>query len=469
MGPRRVLLALSIAVLVPLSLPAQDLRDLLTGFLRDGVTLRRPSLTPNPCDQPPPVPATCHVAHFNSVTSQIEAINQFNLDLQSQLSSFPLPSSSGGFTYRYDASQGTFVRAADSFGPIYAERAETIGKGFMNFGVNFSHFTYDRIDDLKLKADEDRLLFLHAAPGSANPLTNNNPLNPWFRGDVVTGPLSVKVDTGITAFVATYGLTDRLDIGVAVPVVNVSLREQSTLKIERLATGDDRPELHRFAGGAADCQGTEDVETCQRSGSATGLGDVLIRGKFRLTSSPRGGIALATDVRLPTGREKDLLGTGSTQIRAFLVASAHLGAFSPHLNAGYTWATNRTGLSDEINYTAGFDWALGSRVTFAGDVIGRTFRNARTVRLQQQKFCVNTAESFAPPPDTPCNSDPRLITVQRTRLDVSRSDLNTLIGSAGFKANVVGNLLLTVNGLFSITKKGLQDTFTPVVGFDYAF
>jgi hypothetical protein len=48
-------------------------------------------------------------------------------------------------------------------------------------------------------------------------------------------------------------------------------------------------------------------------------------------------------------------------------------------------------------------------------------------------------------------------------------DLNTLLGSAGFKVNPVGNLLITLNALFSLTKKGLQDQFTPVVGLDYAF
>jgi hypothetical protein len=491
MSLRRVLPLLLFAVFLPLPSAAEDLRDLLSGFLLRGLTLAPPA-DPTVCAQVP-VPPTCHVAHFTSVLSQIAAINQFNLDLQSQLSTFPLPSSSGGFTYRYDPAGGTFIRAAESFGPIYAERAVTIGKGFFNLGISYSHFSYDRIDALDLESSDDRLLFLHAAPSSTNPATSNNPLNPWFRGDVITGTFSVKVDSDITAFVATYGLTDRLDIGVAVPLVNVSLRETSVLAVERLSTHDDQPDLHRFAESDPDCSGTVDVENCHRSGSATGLGDVLVRGKFRLTSSPLGGVALATDIRLPTGREEDLLGTGVAQVRGYVVASAQLGTFSPHVNAGYTWAIHRclgqsdvgpaagvdspreqcrenhAGLSDEINYTGGFDWALGSRVTFAADVIGRTFRNSSAVSVQPTSFCVNTDEHFAPPATTPCSSDPRLVAEERNRLAVTSSNLNTLIGAAGFKINPVGRLLITVNGLFAITKKGLQDKFTPMIGLDYAF
>ena len=53
---------------------------------------------------------------------------------------------------------------------------------------------------------------------------------------------------------------------------------------------------------------------------------MVLRAKYRLLEGPKAGLALASDVRLPTGEERDLLGTGSTQVKAFLVGSAHLGA-----------------------------------------------------------------------------------------------------------------------------------------------
>ncbi len=467
MSPRRVLLPLAAFLLWTGSSGAQDLREQLTDFFRTGVTLAPPTVPGQPT----------HEAHFDSVTGQFAAIDQFYAELTQQLAAFPLPSSSGGFTYRYDAALGTFVRAADSFGPIYAERAQTIGKGFLNFGINYSHFSYDLIGDLDLDSDDIPILFLHLP--SANP---NDPAHftPWFRGDAITGPLNLTVESDITAFVATYGVSNRFDIGVAVPLVNVSVEQQSTLTIERFATGGNISTIHRFdTDGDPDCTVATgvDVEDCTQTGSATGLGDVLFRAKYRLNDSPRGGFALATDARFPTGNENDLLGTGVFQIRAFLIGSVQLGTFSPHINAGYTWAIHRhnnqppgsPGVPDEINYTGGFDWALGSRVTFAADVIGRTFRNSQVVGVEQTALCVNPTPSYVPPAGATCATDANLVSYTRPQIAVTTGNVNTLIGSAGFKINPIGNLLVTLNALFSITKEGLQDKVTPMVAIDYAF
>ena len=47
---------------------------------------------------------------------------------------------------------------------------------------------------------------------------------------------------------------------------------------------------------------------------------MVLRGKFNLTQGDCGGVAAGVDVRLPTGDAEDLLGTGSTQVKAFLIA-----------------------------------------------------------------------------------------------------------------------------------------------------
>jgi len=66
-----------------------------------------------------------HSAHFNSAF-QAE-FTQFNIALASQLAAVPLPTPASGFTYTFDSSLGVFQRSTQSFGPILAERAETIG------------------------------------------------------------------------------------------------------------------------------------------------------------------------------------------------------------------------------------------------------------------------------------------------------------------------------------------------------
>lgn len=419
---------------------AFNLRDLLTEFLREGITLA-----------PPTAPFPSHEAHFIAGDSpQFGAVQQFSAGIANQLSSFPIASSAGGFTYRFDPALGVFTRTADSFGPVYAERAATIGKGKFNLGLNYSHYTFDRIDDLALRDGELRLVFTHE---DVNRDANN--LQPWFEGDVITARLFLKIETDITAFVVSYGVTDRLDLGVAVPLVHVDLDAQADATIQRIATSTSAPDIHLFVSG-----GTS--ETFRRSGSASGVGDVVLRGKFQLVRGERGGLSIAEDLRLPTGEERDLLGTGATQAKTFLIGSLHLGTFSPHVNAGYTWSSNTdddTEIPDEISYTAGFDWAVSPRMTFAVDVLGRNFVNSRVVRVVDATFQANTN------PGGP----PNIVTATFPRLVAEEGDSNALLGSVGLKINPFGNVLLTVNGLFRLNREGLQDDFAPLVGVDWSF
>ncbi len=151
----------------------------------------------------------------------------------------------------------------------------------------------------------------------------------------------MKLTSDIVAFVMTYGISDRFDVAAAIPIVKVSLSASTDATIQRLATGpcpggtpncSDIP-IHRFPGDTSS-------ETFEDSGSASGVGDIVLRGKYRVAEGSAGGLALGADLRLPTGEERDLLGTGVWQARASAIWSVHLGTFSPHVNAGYTWSTN---------------------------------------------------------------------------------------------------------------------------------
>jgi outer membrane putative beta-barrel porin/alpha-amylase len=279
-------------------------------------------------------------------------------------------------------------------------------------------------------------------------------LNPFFEGDVITTKTSLKIQTDITAFALAYGVTDRLDIGAAIPIVTVQIEALTTATIDRLATGGNPNTvgIHKFPNG-------EDTATFQQSGNASGVGDVVLRAKYRLVSGDHAGVAVATDVRLPTGDDRDLLGTGTTQIKGFVVGSAHLGAFSPHVNAGYTWSARKNVIPDEINYALGFDWAIHPRFTFIVDGLGRTFRNGQVLREQDTVFQFNTSPS----------GPPNIQTATLKQLVATQENSTSFSGSVGFKINPIGNLLLTINGLFSLNQRGLQDKFAPLVGVDYSF
>jgi hypothetical protein len=437
----------SVWILLVLALPASlsaqsfDLRNLLTDLLRDGITLAPPT---------PPFPS--HAAHFIGADSpQFLALQQFSAELANELSSYPVAASGGGFAYRYDPALGTFTRSADSFGPVYSDRADTIGKGKFNVGLNFSHFSFDSINNLDLRDGDLRLVFTHE---DTNRDGDHETL--FFEGDVITSQLFLKVETDVTAFVLSYGITDRLDFGLVVPLVSVNMQAEAPAQVQRIATAPAAPAIHTFRNGTA-----EDVLVT--SGRASGLGDVLLRAKWQiLRGTPGGGLALLGEARFPTGDERDLLGTGSTRGILYVVASLDLGTFSPHFNGGYGVSTDGpddTKVPDEIVYKAGFDWAINPRLTIVADVLGRSLLDATVVEVQNEVFTANI--SPAPPPNIVSATFPRLVTTSE--------DSHRLTGSVGLKLNPFGTFLVSLNGLFPLNDEGLRDDFSPLVAVDWSF
>src|SRR5215831_8967263 len=104
--------------------PIQNLATLFTDlFGPQG--LRVDSEATLPGEQP-------HNAHFNSDFQS--NFDKFTTAMVGQLVTVPLPSPASGFTYEVDPTTGVFRRTTQSFGPILAERAETIGTGRLSVG-----------------------------------------------------------------------------------------------------------------------------------------------------------------------------------------------------------------------------------------------------------------------------------------------------------------------------------------------
>ena len=62
-------------------------------------------------------------------------------------------------------------------------------------------------------------------------------------------------------------------------------------------------------------------------------------------AAPRGSLAAFVDLRLPTGDEANLLGSGATQTKLSLVAGGGTGRFSPRASLGYTLLERRAATS----------------------------------------------------------------------------------------------------------------------------
>src|SRR6185295_2943733 len=134
--------------------------------------------------------------------------------------------------------------------------------------------------------------------------------------------LALNVDLSVTAFLFTYGVTDRIDVGVALPIVSTSLRGSSAAQINPFGPP---PAVH-FFGGTPD----NPVLSASRTidGSAVGLGDVAVRAKVGLRETQNSGFALLGEARFGTGSPDDLLGSGSFSARALAVMSGRIESFS---------------------------------------------------------------------------------------------------------------------------------------------
>ena len=186
----------------------------------------------------------------------------------------------------------------------------------------------------------------------------------------------------------------------------------------------------------------------------------MLRAKLGITPN----VAAAVDLRLPTGDSADLLGTGATEVKGFLILSGGKSKFSPHLNVGYTYTGDSDlfgKLPDEFNYTGGFDAAVATRLTVTADLVGRSLLSAdrlvNTDHVYHYRFANEPAGTF-PHSET------------RTELALEEGTLNLLLGSVGLKFNPAGRLLISGNVLLSLSKdNGLQDMVTPVFQIDYNF
>jgi hypothetical protein len=439
---RKALCALACLLAVPsnaraqdpynLAAPVQNLATLFTGlFGPKGLIVDSEASLPG---------EQSHSAHFNS-DFQFD-FSQFSTALVGQLVTIPLPSPASGFTYEFDPSLGVFQRTTQSFGPILAQRAETVGARRVAFGYASQRFTFDSAEGLDL----------NRVPAV---FTHDNAQLLGGREDVVTTVNSIEATVGQFTTFVTLGVTDRFDISLAVPIVSAEVKVVSDATIQRLGTIN--PQTHFFRQSNGDV-GNERLFTA--AGSASGLGDLTVRFKGTVKRKNSAAMAAGLDFRLPTGDEMNLLGTGTAGIEPFLIFSGGFQKVSPHANVSYQWngssvlaGNPATGESadfpDQVGYAIGTDISVSTRLTLAIDVLGRYVINGE--RLRQEDFHALDGKSVFP------------------NIAFSRDSFQTLSGALGFKVNVFSRLLIDANLLFALDNNGIRDKLTPLVGFEYTF
>jgi hypothetical protein len=336
-----------------------------------------------------------------------------------EVSTAPIGSSAGGFTFTFDPVTRAFERAAPSFGPMFGERAITAGVGRASFGINYIRATYDAFDGVSI------------TDGSLQTVTLNAGATP-----VATGTAELTITTNTVVLFTNIALNQWFDAAVAVPFVNMHL------------------------------SGTHQIgnEISEGTASATGLGDIALRSKIRLYQRGQGGVALGVDLRIPTGDPEAMLGAGVSRTLVSGIWSTTAGAFAPHASFGFEYWGKAFQVYDPllqasinagrhgVAYDAGFEWAATDRLTVNGELMGRTLNDGGRLDYRDLAMLPNpfgiTSASVA-------TVDPR--------------GLHRISVATGVKWNLSGTALLTANILVPVNDQGLRDHLTPVIGLDWGF
>ena len=346
-----------------------------------------------------------------------------------ELATAPLGSVTGGFTVNFDPATGGFTRGAETFGPAFPQRALTTGRGKASFGVTWQYYKFDEIGGADL--------------GNFTAFASSGFL------DLIPTETTLGFDiksTTVSVF-GTVGVTDRIDLGVVVPITSTSIKGKVS---QTFLIGPD-------AFDEADQ-------------SSTGIADIGLQGKVQLwrsrqtaggTGAPRAALAAVVGVRLPTGDEENLRGLGFARTKVSGVFSAHAPRFAIHANVGYEFWADQLAFAQDIleaddfvetkgsmELALGTEIAASSRLTLNLDLLMQEIRGAGALGVRE----FNIPGLLAA--DTIVGLDEGLRKV-------------TLV--PGLRWNLFGQTLLNAHVLISLKNDGLRAKVTPSIGMDWTF
>lgn len=426
-------LVLSFLFLLPPATPltAQSLREDLTNLFVFGSCGKPLCLDVDPA---------VHGSHFiNSLQAGGANVLSFVTDaIGVTVANIPVSAATSGAVWG-KSETGLPVRTATSAGPVFAERAQTLGKGHALIGLNVSNFDFTTIRGVPLNGLQFN--FTHED-------VNGDGLgNPIFENDII----EVRTELGVNLFavtgVLTYGLLDGLDIGVAVPLVHTSITGLSQATIVPF----DNSIPHRFGTDANPSL----TASAQATGSATGIGDVAARLKARLAQGERLGLAVVGEVRFPTGKEEDLLGSGEYAARGFGIVSARYGNFTPHANVGYLYRAGNF-QNDAFLATVGFDHLMAGWATFAAEMISE-WQVGESRLVQPNPVVINT----------PVGTGTSARIVLPSNIPERRD--NVVLTSLGFKFTSKSGVTVVTNALIPVRRGYLQPDVAWTAGLEYSF
>jgi hypothetical protein len=426
-----------------------------------------------------------------------------NVSVATALSVIPLASPASGVITKFDPSTGAELPASSSLGPIFTERAETIGRHKFYVGISTEQFHFTSFNGQSTRPG----LQLLDTGGQATTV-NINGIN---SSPALTYTMSTDVRVSQNMALLTFGVTSRFDVSVGLPVVHTAISAGGYTVAIYGGNGLGMEGNHCW------CQGTltpnispltpnnpNSLLLPQANFDAlgkTGFGDMLLRFKGTVMERSKMALALGADLRLPTGDDRNLLGTGTTSVKPFAALSLYTQpwsngiVFSPHVNVGWQFAgqsilagqlapttkivratldgttypptavyappfTATQGyLPDVFSWAVGSEVALGKRNTIVLDIIGNQIGWIHGISNMTTSSKRNVL-SPVPPNQTETISG---------FVNAGRVSFGEYNGAFGYKGRIVGNLVGTANVLVRLDNNGLVARAVPLFGLSYTF
>jgi hypothetical protein len=455
-----------------------------------------PSVTVPPCGSTLTTPS--NFAAQNGIFGLARSLNG---SIATALSVIPLASPASGVITKVDPATGVELPSSSTLGPIFTERAETIGRhkfyiGFSNQDFHFKSLNGQSLNDLSM---------LDTGGVPTNVKTSTGQAITSFPATVDVA-MDVRLSQDVTFL--TYGVTGRFDVSVGLPVVHaaISSRTFNGLVYVGDGLGDQNGTLNcwctnTFTPGTPPDGVTGSGLILPQIGSSsfskTGFGDLLLRFKGNVLQGRKLALAVGTDLRLPTGDERNFLGTGAVAVKPFAALSLYTKpwsngiVFSPHVNVGWQFAgksilgggitggspvtlpngviTQGPPFSSAKDYVPDvFSWAVGTEValgrhnTVVVDLLANEIGWIHGIQNMQTQSVANVP--------FPQKTDVQAPLVTASGLtSAGRVSFGQYSGAFGYKARVIGNLVATFNMLVRFDNNGLTARATPLFGLSYTF
>jgi hypothetical protein len=372
----------------------------------------------------------------------------------------PTLSTSAGFTYEYNPELEVYERSAQTFGPLFSERAVTIGKGKFNINMSYTYLDFSEINGHDLDDMQNRV--------AVADLDGQSTFSGLIRPDLVdefTGLTSEQTFSEVTAnlrleaqiidFSFTYGVLDNLDVNIDVPLIRTYAQisiDQQILdpRFVDLLDPDFAAQQPVIFDGPA-----EDRET------AYGVGDVRLRSKYLGVDGPV-RVAGLLDFIMATGEKADFQGTGDWRLGTYLITSGTLfGVLEPHAQAGVEWNINDVDIS-QARYGAGVTGQILDFAAITVDFLGRSEFGAlgripssgRLPAVEDGEFVTDGAGNLV------FQGRPLFV-------NIKRNDILDL--ALGAKVAVAPQAVVFVTFTVPLNDDGLRADFVPTAGFEATF